>query len=221
MKFYRISVLIACVFTIAFIAACSGKSSDTITPFRKFSDTGRSTQQQKVNSKATRAAQSDGVLLSIEPDSVLKSAATEGVAFTAKLKVNNQLPIFWSHTFKLKVGESLDAIQLDDSHGLGDYNLSLSVKARRIVKKITDKSSDEEGTGTDGITAEKNPQGYLVLQYELKQIKNENELAKKSYLLAIVDLSHLKSTKPLKVAELIYPVPDHFLLEEWIDKNLK
>ena len=197
----KVSLLLA--FSVIFVLGCTGKQGETITPFKKFVNTGK-TSQQKVDKKASKEALTDGVLVDFDQDSTLKSATADGVAFGARLKVNTKFPIYWNHTFKLKVGQSLGPIQLDSSHGLGDLDLSLSVLARRVNK------SDK-----------KNTQGHLILQYELKQTKDDADLSKKSYLLAIIDLNRLKSTKPLYKTEVLYPVPDDFLLEEWIDKNLK
>ena len=161
------------------IIACTGKTNDTLTPFRKYANSGKGTQQ-KVDQKATQAALADGVLIAFDQDSVLKSATPDGVAFGARLKVNSKFPIYWNHAFKVKVGQALDPVQLDSSHGLGDLDLSLAVTVKRV--NPTDK---------------KTAQGFLVLQYELKQIKNENNLGKRSYLLSLVDLNRLKSTQPI------------------------
>ena len=190
------------------LISCTGQDAKNITPIKKAG--GGTTEGDgsfKPDQKAEAAAFKDKVLVTLDKkNSRLVSATADVVHFGAKLAVNGRpLSDPWYTTLNMTVGDPAETAAAPDYLSLSNLKLSLSLTAQRIKK-----------TGKTGDL------GYLVLAYELDKLAEEASQAKKSLQLVILDLNFKRpNSKAILKTEVIYPIPDNFNLEEWVDKQTK
>ncbi len=201
-----VSRLLSLIFVLVFSffhLACSGLEEEQVIPIKKYGG-GAGGGAQKPDQKASDQALKDEVLLTFQTlDSKVISLNEKVVVLKSELKVNKKLELPWRSVFKIKIGDSQD-LELPEDFGLIDFKLGLKVRADRIKK-------DQN----------KNDAGYLVLSYQLGRVTDSEDQTKKSLTMVLIDLNKWKTSKAVLITEVIYPIPEDFNFQKWVDKQLK
>lgn len=192
------------VISLGFLSFGCTQNSKGVTPIQKGGG-GNSDGISKPDKKAIQDALNDKVLFLLEPSSRVAAAQPKAVVFTAEFKVNNKGSIHrWRTVMNLEIGDDDASANLPADYGLGEEKLALKVTGRRIKK--SDKKEDL---------------GYLVLAYELGRIGDDQDQTKKSLFLVMLNANMVNSPKAIRSVQVVYPIPDNFSLQVWIDKQLK
>lgn len=190
----------------ALCISCNQKKNGDAIPIRKVGGAGGGGSiPQKPDRKASEEALKHKVLVLIDKSSQVSSANEKAVVFNAKVKINEKMMAFpWLTTFKIEIGKLSEVQTLSDAYGLGEYKLGLSVQAKRL----------ENNKKKDSL-------GLLVLAYQLGFITDDQDKSQKSVQIVVVNTDRIKSPKAVLITEVIYPVPEDFSLENWIEQHLK
>lgn len=205
-NFFKRLFSILIILTSCFLVVACSKNASTSTVVKKG---GGGKVNPKPDQQAVQRALVDKVLLTIDKTSMVTSANANTLSFNSLLRVNDkEKNVPWKFGLKLKVGENLQtSLELPDSYGLADLGLKLI---------LTD------GTKRFEKTPKKEDLGYLVLPFLLTR-KNDDSThpSKESLLLVLVDLNKVKNSAAVVNSEVVYPIPDDFSLDDWIEKQIK
>lgn len=186
--------------------SCTGTDADKSLKIRQPGEgKGDSGNSNKPEDAAMKAALREKVLFVISPSTQLKKVTEDEVILFADFQVNKKLGVSWRRTLQLKIDQQSKVLNFE-SDGLKRQNLSLTAIAKRI--KNTESTKEEDP-------------GYLAIAYELQLDFDDQGETKRSYQLVIFDLNLLNSNKAIIKSEFLFPAPDDFNLNEWVEKNLK
>ncbi len=197
-------LLIAFFLGVANIS-CTGTDADKSLKIRQPGAGKGDGNSNKPEDTAMKEALKEKVLLVISPSTQLKQVTENEVVLFADFQVNKKPGVSWRRTLQLKIDQQSGVLNFE-SDGLKRQNLSLTAIAKRIKNTKSTKKEDP---------------GYLAIAYELQLDFDDQGETKRSYQLVIFDLNVLNSNKAIIKSEFLFPAPEDFNLNEWVEKNLK
>lgn len=205
-------ILVLSVFIGMTNISCSGGDADDTLTIRRTgvgkgsTGNGEDGNSSKPEQAAMKLALKDKVLFVIIPTSQIKSVSENKVVFTTDFKVNGSFRITSGAALKLEIGDQSDVINFETTANMKKQKLSLTAVAQRIKNPQSEKEDDP---------------GYLVVAFELQRDADDEGKVKSSHQLVIFNLNRVNSGKAKIKSEFLYPVPEDFELNDWVEKNLK